>query len=118
MSRERLADAMEEQAALYARLAEVTAQVAHELRGADTPQASASPATVAAGVIESAPVGNCPKHGKPFEQGQFGGYCKSRTDDPAWGKAKTDRDGNPVLWCSITPKNASKWLEIHGMAAA
>jgi hypothetical protein len=50
---------------------------------------------------------NCPKHRIPFTDGTYGPYCKSTTDDPAWGKAKGDK-----VWCRITPKNAAEWLRI------
>ena len=115
MSRERLA-------AAYDALAEAYAQVAHELRGTDTsgaggvprpPQDAPAPASPSRGVDTS----KCPKHGTPWEQGQYGPYCKQLTDDPAWGKAKTDRDGNPVLWCKLTPKNAPDWVKVHGLPA-
>src|SRR5690606_36028391 len=57
----------------------------------------------------------CPKHDVPWEHGNYGEYCKQITDDPAWGKAKTDRDGNPILWCKLTPKNAPDWVAVHGL---
>ena len=116
MSRERLADAFDNAAAALG-------QLAHELRGTEPEAARASvPPPVAAarpeGVPPPAPSGHpdtdrCPKHGTLWEQGTYGPYCKQMTDDPAWGKAKTDRDGNPVLWCKITPKNAPDWLRVH-----
>jgi len=53
----------------------------------------------------------CPKHRVPYEQGQYGPYCKQATDDPAWGKQKGDR-----LWCRITPKNAHEWLQLQAAA--
>jgi hypothetical protein len=49
----------------------------------------------------------CPKHHIPYTKGQYGEFCKSTTDDPAWGKAKGDK-----LWCRITPANAAEWLRI------
>jgi len=49
----------------------------------------------------------CPKHRVPYTDGQYGKYCQSATDDPAWGKVKGDR-----VWCRITPKNAAEWLRI------
>ncbi len=58
----------------------------------------------------------CPKHGTAWEPGTYGPYCKQRTDDPAWGKEKVDRDGNKVLWCKLTPRNAPQWLKVHGLA--
>lgn len=103
------------------------AQVAHDLRALaesidravefGREEQPAPPRPVAAAGGPPAPAVDtsaCPKHGVPFEQGQYGPYCKQMTDDPAWGKAKTDRDGNPVLWCKITPKNAPDWLRIQG----
>jgi hypothetical protein len=50
---------------------------------------------------------NCPKHHVPYSSGTYGPFCKSTTDDPAWGKAKGDK-----LWCRITPRNAAEWLRI------
>jgi hypothetical protein len=47
----------------------------------------------------------CPAHHKPYREGKFGLYCTQPGIDPAW----TDRKG----YCSITPKNAAKWLSIH-----
>lgn len=125
MTRDALADAFD-------KAAEALAQVAHELRGSDPSAARADvPASVPAGAAASgggAPpaspprnlgvdTSKCPKHGTPWEQGQFGPYCKQMTDDPAWGKAKTDRDGNPILWCKLTPKNAPDWVKVHGLPA-
>lgn len=112
MSRERLA-------AAYDALAEASAQVAHELRGATNEQPAAgerapsSPAPAPKPDTTSWGQVACPKHGVPFEKGQYGEYCKQKTDDPAWGKEKTDRDGNKVFWCRITPKNAPQWVAIH-----
>lgn len=123
MSRDRLANAFD-------KAAEAFAELALELR-ANEPEAAR--ASVAASVPTGAPVapaggpppssagavntGECPKHRTPWEPGNFGPYCKQMTDDPAWGKAKTDRDGNPVLWCKITPKNAPDWVRVHGLPA-
>lgn len=53
----------------------------------------------------------CPKHRIPYTDGTYGLYCKSATDDPAWGKQKGDR-----LWCRITPKNAAEYLRITAAA--
>lgn len=53
----------------------------------------------------------CPKHHIPYTSGQYGDFCKSTTDDPAWGKQKGDK-----LWCRITPKNAAEWLRITAAA--
>ena len=121
MSREDIAIALDE-------AAEALARAAHALRGSEPDAARASvpvggPAVSAAGAPPPAPAapslgvdtGKCPKHGVSWEPGQFGPYCKQMTDDPAWGKAKTDRDGNPVLWCKITPKNAPDWVRVHGL---
>ena len=103
-------------------------QVAHDLRvladsidaaieqpaaGASVPRPSVPAPAASLGVDTS----KCPKHGTPWESGQYGPYCKQMTDDPAWGKAKTDRDGNPVLWCKLTPKNAPDWVRVHGLPA-
>ena len=125
MSREDIAQALDE-------AAEALARAAHAMRGSEPDAARASvpasggtagPAASAAGVPPPAPAARpiqtdrCPKHGVPWEHGQYGEYCKQMTDDPAWGKAKTDRDGNPVLWCKITPKNAPDWVRVHGLPA-
>lgn len=48
----------------------------------------------------------CPKHRKPYKDGNYGPYCTSTSDDPAWA----NRRG----YCTINPKNAAKWLEMHG----
>jgi hypothetical protein len=119
MSRDTVADALD-------RAAEALAQAAHELRGTEPSVARAD--VPAAGDVPPAPAPaanpglhpqmECPKHHVAWEPGNFGPYCKQITDDPAWGKAKTDRDGNPVLWCKLTPKNAPDWLKVHGRAAA
>ena len=110
-------------------------QVAHNLRiladsideaiePAGAPAVSdARPADRAVGASPPAPAAHsvntneCPKHHVPWEQGNYGPYCKQMTDDPAWGKSKTDRDGNPVLWCKLTPKNAPDWVRVHGLPA-
>jgi hypothetical protein len=64
--------------------------------------------------VFAAPQGSlamCPKHHIPYTSGQYGDFCKSTTDDPAWGKQKGDK-----LWCRITPKNAAEWLRITAAA--
>jgi hypothetical protein len=53
----------------------------------------------------------CPKHRVPYKEGRYGLFCSKQTDDPAWAKV---RDGKS--WCSITPKNAAKYLEIRAAA--
>jgi hypothetical protein len=119
MSRDTVADALD-------RAAEALAQAAHELRGTEPSARADVPASVptrqaaapADGPPPSAGAPNtleCPKHHVPWEPGQYGPYCKQITDDPAWGKPKTDRDGNPILWCKITPKNATDWLRVNGL---
>jgi hypothetical protein len=73
------------------------------------------PADVKAPPREEAPQGSlsvCPKHRVPYEKGQYGLFCKQRTDDPAWGKEK-----NGTLWCRITPRNADVWLRSQAAAA-
>ena len=128
MTRDAVADALD-------RAAEALAQAAHELRGTSPDAARASvpasltagPAVRAAGAPPPAPAARpqsdvdtslCPKHGKPWSSGQYGEFCKSQTDDPAWGKEKVDRDGNKVFWCRITPKNAPQWVAINNKAPA
>ena len=117
MTRKQLADA-------FNRLAEAAAVVAIELEADDAPQAVPSPAarTAAAGGPSPVAVNTsvCPKHGVPFtpsKNPEWAAYCSQLTDDPAWGKPKTDRDGNPVLYCRITSRNAGEWLAVHGAAA-
>ena len=123
MSRKQLADA-------FNLLAEAAVKVAIELEASDQPEAGASvppsrsaPASGAGGPERpSAPVDTsvCPKHGTPFTPSKNPGwaaFCSQVTDDPAWGKPKTDRDGNPVLYCRITDRNAGEWLRVHGIAA-
>jgi hypothetical protein len=108
--------------AAFNMLAEAAAIVAIELEASDAAGAGSAPSTTApaptqAAGVPSAPAAvdhdSCPKHGVPFENGQYGPYCRQKTDDPAWGKSKTDRDGNPVMWCRITPKNAQDWLNVQ-----
>jgi hypothetical protein len=121
MSRERLATA-------YDNLAEAYAQVALELRGVDSPPAAPSlPAArpVAAGagapaLVRPSTFTACPKHGKDFHPSkntEWPAYCSAMTDDPAWGKPKQDRDGNSVLYCRITSKNAGEWAAVHAATA-
>ena len=121
MSREAVATALDE-------AAEALARAAHALRGTEPSAARADvpagPAARPEGVLPAPsgqPLGvdtsKCPKHGVPWEHGQYGEFCKQMTDDPAWGKAKTDRDGNPILWCKLTPKNAPDWVKVHGLPA-
>ena len=126
MSREAVATALDE-------AAEALARAAHALRGMEPASREAVPAPAGAAAAGGggvpqvnpppapapAPVdtSRCPKHGVPWEKGNYGEYCKQITDDPAWGKAKTDRDGNPVLWCKLTPKNAPDWVRVHGLPA-
>jgi hypothetical protein len=50
----------------------------------------------------------CPKHHKPFSPGNYGPYCKSTTDDPAWANKKG--------YCTITPKNAAVYLRTQAAA--
>lgn len=123
MSRERLA-------AAYDALAEASAQIAHELRANETPARGGThaPASSAGVVPPSAPAerlppsaDKCPKHNKPFTQSknpEWPNFCSSLTDDPAWGKPKVDKDGNPVLYCRITNRNAPEWVGLHQSAAA
>ena len=121
MSREAVATALDE-------AAEALARAAHALRGTEQPAAGVVPPSAPA---PAAPQGSptparsdnvhpvdtnrCPKHGVEWEHGQYGPYCKQMTDDPAWGKRKVDRDGNPILWCKLTPKNAPDWVRAHGL---
>lgn len=49
----------------------------------------------------------CPKHHTPWKEGKYGPFCTQHSDDPAWSK-----NG----YCSITPKNAPKYLEIQAAA--
>jgi hypothetical protein len=50
----------------------------------------------------------CPKHRKPFVEGRYGPYCTSPSDDPAWANSKG--------YCTITPKNVAKWLQMQAAA--
>ena len=117
MSRETLTSAVENAITALSVLADElkgTSQPAAEGASANPPPRSSAPAAPPNRPINT---GECPKHGVPWEQGNYGPYCKQMTDDPAWGKPKTDRDGNPVLWCKLTPKNAPDWVRIHGLPA-
>lgn len=123
MSRERLAAAYEELAALHARVAEQYAQVAHELMGTEPSAARADVAAgvpagepaAAAGAAPSAPAAasidrtRCPAHNREWKEGTYGPYCTAQADDPAWANKKG--------YCNITPRSAPKWLEIHRVAA-
>lgn len=117
MSRDSVADALD-------RAAEALAQAAHELRGTEQP--AREPVAAGAGSAPSSPApaldtSVCPKHQTAFTPSKnpdWPAYCTQKTDDPAWGKAKNDRDGNPVLYCRITSRNAGEWLAVHGRSAA
>src|SRR6187551_854417 len=98
MSRERLAAAYEELAALHSRVADQYAQVAHELMGNEQPGAGESavpstqspapaalpPSRTARTIDPARPSepdqGECPKHHKPWTPGQYGDYCTAQTD--------------------------------------
>ena len=111
------------------------AQVAHDLRAlaesidaAIEPsgarpdvQGASRPAAAEAGVppAPASAFTSCPKHGKPFSPSknpEWPAYCRETTDDPAWGKPKNDRDGNPVMYCRITSRNAGEYLAVHKAA--
>ena len=124
MSRQELIDAAQVLASDAASLAESANRLAATLRQAQPEAGSAhpAPATQAAESVPPAPsaavdTNRCPKHNVPWEEGKWGPYCKQMTDDPAWGKQKFDRDGNPVLWCKLTPINAPDWVRVHGLPA-
>lgn len=51
----------------------------------------------------------CPKHRKPYKDGQYGPFCTAQSDDPAWA--------NKRGYCNITPKNAHVWLRHQASAA-
>jgi hypothetical protein len=120
MSRERLANAFD-------KAAEAMAELALELRGADSPSSEAAsgvgasapvappPAQRAAGVVvPPAPAASaftmCPAHKVPWSDGKFGPYCTQQSDDyPDWANDKG--------YCRVTPKNAGAWLAKHPRAA-
>ena len=52
---------------------------------------------------------HCPKHQKPFTDGNFGPYCASTSDEPQWANQKG--------YCKIKPSNAAAYARAHGMAA-
>ena len=114
MSRESVADALD-------RAAEAIAQAAHELRGTDQPAAGsdvppqrvpapAAPLPPKRTAPDTSGITVCPAHNKPFEDGRFGPYCKSRGPedealDPNWYNDKG--------YCRVTPKSAGAWLKQH-----
>lgn len=120
MTRERLADAYEEQAALLTRLAEVTAQIAHELRGIEP--AAARAAVPAAGVVSPpAPVladpplsaqvdaglGVCPIHGVHWTVKAAGVSKVGKPYEGFWKCA--ERDGDE--FCTQKPQKI--WRDTH-----
>ena len=114
MSRERLANAYEELAALHARVAEQYAQVAHELMGTNDqpgPAASVSPPARAAAPVQSVvDQGECPAHHREWKMGNYGPYCTAKSDDPAWSNSRG--------YCKLTPDNAPQYLRIQAAGAA
>lgn len=118
MTRKALADA-------FNQLAEAAAKVALELEASEQPQQAAAVDAGAGEPPSPSPrpaldTSVCPKHQvkfTPSKNPEWPSYCSSTTDDRAWGKQKTDRNGNPVLYCRINSKNAGEWLAVHGRAA-
>ena len=118
------------------------AQVAHDLRAlAESIDAAIEPSAARADVQDRVPsrpaaaetgvppapasasripnATECPKHRKAFTPSKnpdWPAFCSSTTDDPAWGKQKQDRDGNTVLYCRITSKNAAEYAALHSAA--
>ena len=116
MSREAVATALDE-------AAEALARAAHALRGTEQPAAGGAtvspPPSPAPAAPRTGEHPSCPKHGKPFtpsKNPEWPSYCRETTDDPAWGKPKNDRDGNPVMYCRITSRNAGEYLAVHKAA--
>lgn len=124
MSRDRLADAYEEQAATYARLADATAQIAHELRGIETPAARAgvdpaaegapvpSPAPSSAAAIPLKPqvdagLSICPIHGVPWTVKAAGVSKAGKRYNSFWKCAEKDQDG----FCNEKPQPI--WIDTH-----
>ena len=138
MSRERLA-------AAYDSLAEAYAQVAHELRGLDSPSrgdASPRPRAAAPGLSEEQFAGvvqrtggstpdpelqrridsakgkanardqypECTAHREPWSDGNYGPYCRSKSDEPKWSNDKG--------YCTVKPSSAAAWIKQHPAAAA
>ena len=111
MSRERLADAFD-------KAADAMSQLAHELRGADSESGRVpsvpAPSQAAGRAPSPAPAADydaafCPKHGQPWSQGNYGPFCKSKSDEPPpWS--------NDRGYCRITPKNAPDWLRVQAAA--
>ena len=97
------ADTLKEIADAYYKLADLFQNLASEAPG------TSHPAVPAAGGPAPAPANDiCPKHGQPYKDGNYGPYCTALTDDPAWA--------NKRGYCTINPKNAPKWVQIHGAA--
>jgi hypothetical protein len=108
----RIADAHYQLADLYLALANESGSP-ERLSG---PAAAASPAAAPASSptrIDGPPVDEggeamCPKHRKPFTEGNYGPYCTASSDDPAWA--------NKRGYCNITPKNAATYLRNRAAA--
>jgi len=115
----RLADAYEEQAALFARLAEATAQVAHELRGIDSPvartgvESGAEGATARPPSPSSAPdplsvvLSQCPDHQVAWTV-KDGGIGRNGQPYPAFWRCNERTDGE---YCKKRPTAA--WAKSH-----
>lgn len=69
------------------------------------PMTNTLPARPAALTGDQGSLAMCPKHRKPYIEGNFGPYCPSTTDDPAWANKKG--------YCRISPKNAAQWLRMQ-----
>lgn len=115
MNREKAAAALNTASLALAELAEALIEqpeVSERDKGvaSDRPATTPPPADIEAVVDEVLPLeegslAQCPKHRKPYVEGNFGPYCTSPSDDPAFSNAKG--------YCRITPKNAAAWLRMQ-----
>ena len=114
----RLADAYEEQAAAFARLADTTAQVAHELRGIESPVARAGVVSGVEGATDtprpsSAPdslstvLSQCPDHQVAWTV-KDGGIGRNGQPYPAFWRCNERTDGE---YCKKRPTPA--WAKSH-----
>ena len=62
--------------------------VTGEVIEAEITQDLAKDAHTAAPLTDQAPMGVCPNHRKPFVEGKYGWYCKSKNADGTWCKEK------------------------------
>jgi hypothetical protein len=52
----------------------------------------------------------CPAHREPWSDGNYGPYCRSKSDEPKWSNDKG--------YCTIRPSSAGAWIKQHPAIAA